>query len=86
MFPEQRRFFQVARRDLVYLKFIIEAHEGLAVLSTVERERALVRMTFPSCNAAHIDLLIATLSREIAMTESMPPLGTHPETGGDCHA
>jgi len=85
MFPAHRRYFLVARRDLVYLKFIIEAYEGLAILSTIEKEGALVSITSPSCSAADIDLLIEAFSREIAMTETAPPYGACIGTGGDHH-
>ena len=50
MFHSLARYFRVSRHDLVYLKFILEAYEGLAVLSTIEREGAIVRIgihTFP---------------------------------------
>ena len=97
-----RRFFRVGRRDLAYLKFIIEAYEGLAILSTVEKEGPVISITSPSCSAAEIDLLLAALSREVAMTEALPfpltgPLaGLSPgkragvracaPEGSDCHA
>jgi hypothetical protein len=57
MFPAHRRYFRVGRRDLAYLKFIIEAYDGLATLSTVEREGAIVSITSPSCRAADLDQL-----------------------------
>ena len=86
MFPAHRRYFLVDRRDLVYLKCIIEAYEGLAILSTVEKKGALVSVTSPSCSAAEINLLIEALSREIALTETAPPYGACIGTGGDHHA
>ncbi len=85
MFPAHRRYFRVGRRDLAYLKFIIEAYEGLAILSTVEKEGALVRISSPSCCAADIDLLLDALSREIAMTETAIP-DCAPAAGGEYHA
>jgi len=102
MFPSHKRFFRVDRRDLAYLKFIIEAYEGLAILSTVEKEGHVISITSPSCLAAEIDLLLAALSREVVMTETTPPPLTGPLSdlshgererargcateGGDCHA
>ena len=97
MHTSHRRLFRIGRRDLAYLKFIIEAYEGLAVLSTVEKEGPVVSITSPSCLAAEIDLLLAALSREVAMTETTPfpptgPLAPLDSTrgcaaeGDDCHA
>ncbi len=68
-------YFRVDRRDLVYLKFILEAYEGLTTLSTVEKEGPLVRIsTFPWC-AADVDDLIEALRTEIPLTETAPPPG-----------
>lgn len=67
------RYFRLDRRDLVYLKFILEAYEGLTSLSTVEKHGALVRITtFPWC-AADVDSLIEALRQEIHMSETVPP-------------
>ncbi len=80
------RFFRVARRDLAYVKFIIEAYEGLAVLSTVERHEAIVSIATPSCRAAELDLFLDALSREIAMTETAPCFAPSHTPRGTCHA
>jgi len=75
MFETEARYFRVDRRDLVYLKFILEAYEGLAVLSTVEREEAIVRIAYPSCTAADVDLLLRALAKEIDIAEVPQPPG-----------
>jgi hypothetical protein len=75
MFHSQARYFRVNRHDLVYLKFILEAYEGLAVLSTVERERAVVRIGYPHFSAADVDVLLLALSGEIEMMEVPKPAG-----------
>jgi hypothetical protein len=67
------KYFRVDRRDLVYLKFILEAYEGLTTLSTVEKDATLVRVsTFPWC-AADVDDLIEALRREIPISETALP-------------
>jgi hypothetical protein len=75
LFHSQARYFRVARHDLVYLKFILEAYEGLAVLSTVEREGAIVRIGYPHFSAEDVDLLLHALSGEIDLTEVPQPEG-----------
>lgn len=81
-----KRFFRIVRRDLAYLKFIIEAYEGIAFLSTVEREGPLVKITSTPSLAAELDLLLEALSGEIAMTETVPPHAPGAVREGDCHA
>ncbi len=73
MHTPYRKFFRIDRRDLAYLKFIIEAYEGIAVLSTVDREGPVVRITSPSSRAVELDLLLAALAGEVVMTEVKAP-------------
>ncbi len=75
MFETQARYFRVDRRDLVYLKFILEAYEGLAVLSTVEREGMVVRVAYPHFSATDVEALLKALAGEIAITEVPRPAG-----------
>ena len=79
MFETQARYFRVDRRDLAYMKFILEAYEGLVVLSTVTREEAVVRVAYPHFSAADADALLKALAEEIAITEVQRPDGC-PET------
>ena len=75
MFHSLARYFRVSRHDLVYLKFILEAYEGLAVLSTIEREGAIVRIGYPHFSARDVDALLLALSAEIEITEVAMPVG-----------
>jgi hypothetical protein len=44
------RYFRIDRRQIAYVKFILEAYEGLAVLSTVDPERGVVKLHIaPGC-------------------------------------
>ena len=57
----QTRYFRLDRRDLVYLKFILEAYEGLATLSTVQQEEPVVKISCPSSFASDVADLIRAL-------------------------
>lgn len=63
------RFFKVDRRDLVYLKFVLEAYEGMSTLSTVDQKEGIVRLSIPSGFEKDMHLLINALSAEIPLTE-----------------
>ena len=41
------RYFKVDRRDLVLLKFILEAYEGMSTLSTVDPNGVIIRLSIP---------------------------------------
>lgn len=69
-FPEPSvRFFKVDRRDLVYLKFVLEAYEGMSTLSTVEPKEGIVRLSIPPGFERDMQLLTDALSMEIPLTE-----------------
>lgn len=66
---EITRHFRVDRRDLAYLKFIVESYEGLATLSTAERESAIVVITYSRHFAEDMNTLLESLGTEIAIKE-----------------
>jgi hypothetical protein len=66
------RYFRIDRHDLVYLKFILEAYEGMSTLSTVDNRAGIVKLVVPEGFAADMAALIASLQGEISLTE-LPP-------------
>jgi len=73
MFQPLARYFLLDRRDLAYLTFILEAYEGLATLSTVDKQKTLVSITTFPGSAEALDDLLAALGQEIPLTETVPP-------------
>jgi len=66
------RYFRVDRRDLVYLKFILEGYDNMSVLSTFDAREGIVRLLVPSGFAADMAELMEALRQEIELTE-LPP-------------
>lgn len=45
-----RRFYRINRRDISFLRFILEAYDGVAVLTTQDGQRGIVSITIaPGC-------------------------------------
>lgn len=63
------RYYQLANRDIVYMKYILEAHEGLTTMSTVDGKRGIVRVNYPVCFAETVDEMMRALAGEITVTE-----------------
>lgn len=63
------RYYQLANRDMVYLKFVQEAHEGLSTMSTVDGKKGIVRINYPVCFAEDVAAMMQALAGEIAITE-----------------
>lgn len=63
------RYYQLASRDLVYMKFILEAYEGLSTMSTVDGKRGIVRVQYPLPFAGDMGALMEALSAEIEVRQ-----------------
>jgi hypothetical protein len=50
--------FQVERRDISYLRWIIESYDGMAVLKTVDPYKAIIELQIsPGCKILVLELL-----------------------------
>ena len=63
------RYFKVDARDLVLLKFILEAYEGMSTLSTVEPKGVIIRLSIPSGFEAEIQSVIDAVGADIPIKE-----------------
>ena len=79
------RFYKINRRDLVYLKFILEAYEGLSTLSTIDQQAGIVQLSYPACFATDITGLIGALAGDISIAE-VPFPAVKTLGGTPCHA
>ena len=61
------RYFKVRHRDMVYLKFILEAYEGMNVMSTVDNVAGIIRIAIMEGFESDMDGLLAELGRQVTM-------------------
>lgn len=61
------QYYRVDRREIVFLKFVIEACEGIATLSTVNPELGLILLRIPPGCEDDVSVVMKALSREILM-------------------
>lgn len=61
------RYFKVLRRDMVYLKFILEAYEGMNVMSTVDNRAGIIRIAIMPGFVADMDNLLAELGQQVPL-------------------
>ena len=66
---EITRYFKVSRHDLAYLKFIVEAYEGLATFSTADRKTCTIAITYYSYFTEDLNALLESIGTEIAIKE-----------------
>ncbi|MDD2271113.1 MAG: DUF4911 domain-containing protein [Desulfuromonadaceae bacterium] len=61
------RYFKVAHRDMVFLKFILEAYEGMNVMSTVDNKVGIIRIAIMPGFVDDMDGLLAELGKQVNM-------------------
>ena len=61
------RYFKVRHRDMVFLKFILEAYEGMNVMSTVDNVAGTIRIAIMEGFEDDMDGLLAELGRQVSM-------------------
>jgi hypothetical protein len=61
------RYFRIARRDMVYLKFILEAYEGMNTMSTVDNRAGIIRIAIMPGFVQDMDALLAELGTKVTM-------------------
>jgi len=62
-----KRYFRVRHQDMVYLKFILEAYEGMNVMSTVDNTAGIIRIAIMPGFVEDMDQLLAELGRKVEM-------------------
>jgi len=61
------RYFKVNHRDMVFLKFILEAYEGMNVMSTVDNRAGIIRIAIMRGFVDDMDELLADLGRQVML-------------------
>ncbi|ABK98242.1 DUF4911 domain-containing protein [Pelobacter propionicus] len=61
------RYFRVNQRDIVLLKFILEAYEGMNVMSTVDNGAGIIRILIMPGFEQDMEGLLTDLSGQVVM-------------------
>ncbi len=67
--------FRIERSQIGFVKFIIEAYEGIAVVSTLDASQGLVRLSVaPGCRRI-VEHIMADLAKSVFMerADNVPP-------------
>lgn len=66
-----KRRFRIDRRDISFLKYILEATDGLAVLSTVDADNGIVSLAIAPGSVEEVEAMLKDLGRAM-MIEDIP--------------
>ena len=75
--PYQKRCFQLPRREIAYLRFIVEGYDGLLFLRTLNAAAGLVEIAWPASRETEVVRLLAALGGETGLCALPgPPVGS----------
>lgn len=74
----EKRCFHIPPAEIGYLRFILEAYDGLAFARTLDARAGLVEIAWPPSRSADAEALIAALGTEIGLTSAAPPENYQP--------
>ena len=60
-----QRLYRIDRRQIHFLKFILEGYDGVAVVRTMDREQGLVRLYVGPGNEGVVDMIIDELRTQV---------------------
>ena len=65
-------FLELPPEDIVFIKLIVEAHEGLGVLRTLDRKRAVIVVMTAADMEADVRAMLESLRDQVAWKEIAP--------------
>ena len=63
------KYFKINRKDISYLKFVLEGYEGLVLVTTVDRYDSVVKLVIPSDFVLEVNNIVSALKEEIDFEE-----------------
>jgi hypothetical protein len=66
-----QRYFRVRRKDIAFLRFLLEACDGIAFMLTVEPSQAVVALYVPPGREAEVEAFMGSL-QETMRIEPLP--------------
>lgn len=73
-----RIYLKVRRKDIAYLRFILESYDGIGFIRTVEADSSVVEYNYPPSQAGLAARLLAALTAELSLEEIDCPQGVSP--------
>ncbi len=64
-----KRTLKLERRNIAYVKYILEGYEGLATITTVDRDKSVIQLSILPDFASDVDGILEALKREIDIYE-----------------
>ncbi len=60
---------RLERKDIAYVKFILEGYEGIALATTIDNDESVIQLTIVPDFKSDVEMLLAALRKEINFSE-----------------
>ena len=60
-----KKYYRIDRREIFFLKFILEAYDGIAVFTTIDPEAGVIRLDIPPGCETDVDKVLCDLKNTI---------------------
>jgi hypothetical protein len=60
---------RLERKDIAYVKFILEGYEGMALATTIDNNESIIQLTIVPDFESDVEILLAELKKEIDFSE-----------------
>ena len=65
-----KKYYRVDRREICFLRFVFEAYDGIAVLTTVNPELGIVEINIPPDCEDEVEMVLQDLKKDIMIEKS----------------
>jgi hypothetical protein len=67
------KYYRVDRREIFFLKFILEAYDGIAMFTTIDPDAGIVMLhVSPGCES-EVDMVLNDLKKNILIQQTVKP-------------
>lgn len=81
-----KKYYRVERRNIAFLKFIFEAYDGIAVITTVDRPKGIITFRIPPGCENDVETVMQGLKKEIMINEYLPDIKEEVKDGNEYEA
>ncbi len=67
-----KKYYRVERKDISFIKFIFEAYDGIAVITTVDRPKGIIMFRIPPGCENDVDMVLSDLGKKMMIEEYVP--------------
>ncbi|MDM8551047.1 DUF4911 domain-containing protein [Desulfobacterales bacterium HSG2] len=64
-----KKYYRIDRREICFLKFIFEAYDGIVVITTVDQDAGIVKLSIPPGCEADVEMVLQDLKNDIMIEE-----------------